>query len=409
MIQNTKPALSPYRWMILFIMWATLFIGVLAQFQMAALAYKIIPDLKLNLSQFSMIFSAPMLPAVFFSLPAGALADRFGVKIVVALGFVFSTIGIYFRYTANDFLTLFILMFLSGLSCALLNANAAKLLGSWFPVEQMGTAMGMYFTSASLGMTIALATTALFPSAKSAYIIAGVVNLAVGILWVALVKAKPEGAPDLPSMPVTKYIGTVGRSKNVWLVGLALMLFMGSNMAFSGNLPNALNGLRGIDPKTAGVMASLVTLGTMLGSFIGPMLSDRIGRIKPFLAPIAILGAALMYLAWISSGVVTWVLLAVLGFLMGVGVPLLMAFPMLLPEVGPVYAGSAGGLIATLQLIGAFFIPAFIVAPIAGTNFETVFILASALFFLYGVITMFLPELGAKARASVEAGTAKTM
>ncbi|MFZ5639488.1 MAG: MFS transporter [Bacillota bacterium] len=406
---QSKPILSPYRWVILFIMWASTFIGVAAQFQVAALAYKIIPDLKLSLSQFSMVLSAPMLPAVFFSLPAGALADRFGVKKVVTVGFVFSIIGVYFRYAAHDFWTLFALMFLAGLSSALLNANVAKLIGAWFPMEQMGTAMGIYFTGAGLGMTVALATSALFPSIKSAFTTAGLVILVIGILWVALVKAKPEGAPDLPAMPVTKYIGKVARSKNVWLVGIALMLFMGCNMAFSGNLSNALNGVRGIDPKTAGLMASLVTLGTVVGSFIGPALSDRIGRIKPFLAPMAILGAVVMYLSWATTGGVTWVLLAVLGFLMGVGLPLLMTFPVLLPEIGPVYAGSAGGLIATLQLIGAFFIPSFIIAPIAGTNFNTLFMLASLSYLLFGLVTLFLPELGAKARAKLDAGSVKAM
>ncbi len=409
MSDNSKPVLSPYRWVILFIMWAATFIGVAAQFQVAALAYQIIPDLKLSLSQFSMILSAPMLPAVFFSLPAGVLADRFGVKKVVTVGFIFSIVGVYFRYAANDFWTLFVLMFLAGLSSALLNANVAKLIGAWFPVEQMGTAMGIYFTGAGLGMTAALATSALFPSIKSAFTAAGFVILAIGILWVVFVKAKPEGAPDLPVMPVTKYIGEVARSKNVWLVGIALMLFMGCNMAFSGNLSNALNGVRGIDPKTAGVMASLVTLGTVVGSLVGPALSDRIGRIKPFLAPVAILGAIVMYLSWATTGAAIWVLLAILGFLMGVGLPLLMTFPMLLPEVGPVYAGSAGGLIATLQLIGAFFIPAFIIAPLAGTNFNTLFILASLSYLLFGVVTMFLPELGVKARVGANSNPAKAM
>ncbi|PKM81041.1 MAG: MFS transporter [Firmicutes bacterium HGW-Firmicutes-14] len=405
MTYSAKQDLSLYRWVILSIMWATIFIGVVAQFQMAALAYRIIPGLKLTLSQFSMILSAPMLSAVFLSLPAGALADRFGVKKTVAIGFVFSTIGIYFRYAAHDFLTLFVLMFLSGISCALLNANAAKLLGAWFPVEQMGTAMGIYLTGPGLGMTVALAATALFPSIKRAYIVAGIINLTVGILWVTFVNGKPAGAPEMSSIPVTKCLGTVGKSKNVWLVGLALMLFMGSNMAFNGNISNALNGVRGIDPKIAGLMASLVTLGTVSGSFVGPLLSDRIGRIKPFLAPIGIFGAIIMYLSWVTSGVASWILLAVLGFLMGTGIPLLMAFPMLLPEIGPKYAGTAGGLIATLQLIGAFAIPSFIIAPIAGTNFNTLFLLASVSYLLFGIVTVFLPEMGAKARAKAGASS----
>lgn len=398
---NDTPKPAPYRWVILMVMWLSTFIGCLAQFQVAALAFKIIPELHLTSSQFALIMSAPMLPAVLLSLAAGSLADRFGVKRVVTLGFAFSVVGVYFRYAATDFTTMFIMMILAGLSSALLNANAAKLLGAWFPMEKMGTAMGLYFSSAATGITVALATSAMFPSSKSAFITAGIFMLVVWIAWMALIKAKPEGAPDPLVMPVSKYIGVVAKSKNVWLVGLGMMFFMGSNMAFSGFLPNALNAVRGVDPVTAGLMASIVTIGTMLGAIVGPAMSDRVGRIKPFLAPVCILGAIAMYASWVvPTGAIMWATLFVLGIFMGISSPLLMAFPMLLPEIGPTYAGTAGGMIATLQLLGAFIIPAFIIIPLAGSNFSMLFGLSSLFFLLLGVVSLFLPELGAKARAN---------
>lgn len=403
MNDQSRSAPSSYRWVILMVMWFATFIGCLAQFQVAALAFKIIPELHLTSSQFALIMSAPMLPAVLLSLVGGSLADRFGVKTVVTVGFAFSVVGVYFRYVATDFTTMFIMMTLAGLSSALLNANAAKLLGAWFPMEKMGTAMGLYFSSAATGITVALATSAMFPSSKSAFIAAGIFMFIVWIAWMTLIRAKPAGAPEMPVMPVSQYLGVVVKSKNVWLVGLGMMFFMGSNMAFSGFLPNALNAVRGVDPVTAGLLASIVTIGTMVGAIVGPAMSDRIGRIKPFLAPVCLLGAVVMYAAWIvPTGVTMWVTLFVLGILMGISSPLLMAFPMLLPEIGPAYAGTAGGMIATLQLLGAFIIPAFIITPLAGSNFSLLFGLSSLFFALLGVVAIFLPELGAKARAKVK-------
>jgi len=397
---NDLPKPSPYRWVILCVMWLAMFIGSLPQFQISALAFRIIPELQLTSSQFALIMSAPMLPSVFLSLVAGSLADRFGVKKVVAVGFAFSVVGVYFRYLATDFASLFSLMVLAGLSSALLNANAAKLLGAWFPREKMGSAMGIYFSSAATGITVALATSALFPTTKSAFVTAGISMLLVYIAWLILIKNKPEGAPEMPRMPISKYIGVVVKSKRVWLVGLGLMLFMGTNMAFNGFFPNALNAVRGVDPVTAGLLAAIVTIGTMVGSIVGPAMSDRIGLIKPFLAPAAILGAVVMYASWIvPTGPVMWLTLFVLGILMGVSLPLLMAFPMLLAEIGPTYAGTAGGLIATLQLFGAFMIPAFVITPLAGTSFNILFGISSLFFALFGLVTLFLPELGVKARA----------
>lgn len=397
MHSNQNVPISPYRWVVVAIMWSTIFIAVTAQFQVAALAFKIIPELNLTSGNYAMVLAAPMLPAVLFSIGAGALADRFGVKKVVAVSFVFSIIGVYFRYIPNSFFGYFSLMFLSGLTPALLNANVSKLLGAWFPREQISTALGIYFTAAGVGMTVALAASALFPTAKSAYITAGIAMFAIWILWLVFIKDKPEGAPELPTMPVLKYIGVAASSRNIWLAGLALMCFMGANMAFVGFLPNALSQVRGINPSQAGVMTSIVTLGVILGNMIGPVMSARVGRIKPFLAPAALLGAVVMYCSWIAPGTSVWLLLFATGALMGISTPLLMAFPMLLPEIGPVYAGSAGGLMATLQLIGAFFIPSFIIAPIAGDNYTLLFALASLFLALLGVVSLFLPELGTRA------------
>lgn len=408
MNESLKTVLSPYRWVILAIMWSAVCIGLAAQFQVAALAYKIIPDFQLTSGQYSMVLTAPMLAGLFFSFAAGALADRWGVKRVVAVGFVFSIAGAFFRFAADNFLELFALMFLAGICPGFLNANVSKLLGAWFPKEHMGIAMGIYFSATGVGMSVALATSALFPTTKSAFITAGLVMLAVWILWMVFIKAKPEGAPDLPVMPVTKYIGVAARSRNVWLVGVALMFFMGSSMAFSGFLPNALHNVRGMSPVTAGFMTSLITFGTIVGSILGPVVSNRIGKMKPFLASVAILGAMAGYSAWVApQGAAMPVLLAVLGIMSGMCAPLLIAFPMLLPEIGPVYAGSAGGIIGTLQVIGAVFIPSFVIAPLAGQNYNLFFSLGSLCFSLVSVVVLLLPELGAKLRAKAGADFAE--
>lgn len=117
-----------------------------------------------------------------------------------------------------------------------------------------------------------------------------------------------------------------------------------------------------------------------------------------------------MYAAWIvPTGAVMWVTLFVLGIFMGISSPLLMTFPMLLPEIGPAYAGTAGGMIATLQLLGAFIIPAFIITPLAGSNFSMLFGLSSLFFLLLGVVSLFLPELGSKARAQVGKTSAQSV
>lgn len=410
MTDHAKQLSSPYRWVILLIMWSTMCVALTAQFQISALAYQIIPDFNLTSGQYGMVLTAPMLAGLFFSFAAGALADRWGVKRVVAVGFVFSIVGTFFRFSAENFLQLFVLMFLAGICPGFLNANAPKLLGAWFSKEQMGMAMGIYFSATGVGMGVALATSALFPSTKSAFITAGVAMLIIWLLWLLFVKAKPEGAPDLPVMPVTKYIGVAAGSKNVWLVGMALMFFMGSSMAFSGFLPNALHSEQGMNPATAGFMASIVTFGTVVGSILGPVISQRTGKLRPFLALVAILGAGAGISAWlVPHGAAMAVLFATLGVMLGMCAPILMSFPMLLPEIGPVYAGSAGGIIGTLQVVGGVCIPSFIITPLAGQNYTLFFALGSLCFLLVSVVVLLLPELGSGSRVKVGADLAGAM
>jgi NNP family nitrate/nitrite transporter-like MFS transporter len=84
---------------------------------------------------------------------------------------------------------------------------------------------------------------------------------------------------------------------------------------------------------------------------------------------------------------------------MGGLMPLLMSIPVQLPEIGPVYAGTAGGFTGTLQLLGAVVIPTYIAAPIAGNNMRLFFLSGGVCMALVFVLVFFLPEPGKKSAA----------
>lgn len=400
MNESIEQRADSYRWLVLLIIFFTHINLNILVFQIGGLASRLIPALHLQPSQLAMVLTVPMLTCAIFGIPAGALADRFGVKSVIAVGLVLSAIGSFGRIGANSFGVLFAWMFILGFGLAFLNANAAKILGAWFPPRQMGMAMGIYIAGAGTGITIALATSALFTSTQSAFMTSAILMLCATVLWILFVKSKPAGAPDLPLQPFTEYLGVAVKSKNVWVGAAAMLFLMGTYVTQSGFLPNALTEAKGIDPVLAGLVASCFTLAFVAGTVIGPIISNRVGLIRPFLAPAAFLAAIAAYLAWtVSFGSFTWVLLIITGFLLGVSVPLIMSLPMLLPEIGPVYAGSAGGIISTLQMAGAFFISSYVILPLAGSNVDRVFLYISIGYLIYGAITLLLPELGSKARA----------
>jgi cyanate permease len=408
-----KPVLEPYRWVILAIAMVAGFIGSYAQFQLPPLAYKLIPALHISSSQFAALMGGPMTGSLFICLLGGNLADRFGVKNVVTIGLILSVIGCTFRYAVTSFWPFFFLTVLAGLASGLLISNIAKLFGPWFPPEQMGTIMGLYMVSPMLAGFSATATTALFTSEAVAFIFSGVICFLILILWMILARNKPKGAPDMPVLSATRYLGKAAQSKGIWLAGACAFFVMGSMMTFSSFLPNVLHDLRGISPVQAAFYGSLATLGGVFGSFLGPLICNRVGVMKPYLVIVSLCGAAITFWSWqLPIGPAIVISLIVAGFLQSAILPLLLSFPMLLPEIGPVYAGSAGGILSTLQVLGAVVVPTFIITPLAGLNSTVLFGLAAVCYALIAIPALLLPELGSRALAaragdvSVKAGHA---
>ena len=101
MDEKQLPKLSNYRWVILAIAALLDAISSYIQFQISALAVQIMPELHISPAQFQGLLMAPMLVAVFLSIPAGSLADKFGAKKIVSFGLVISVLGAYGRLFAD--------------------------------------------------------------------------------------------------------------------------------------------------------------------------------------------------------------------------------------------------------------------------------------------------------------------
>ncbi|NBJ16622.1 MAG: MFS transporter [Dehalobacter sp. 4CP] len=394
---NLKP--SSYRWIILTVTVLNLMVLELGIFQIAGLANRLIPALHITTSQLAMLLTAFMLCSAIVSIPSGALADRFGVKNVVIASLIFSLLGTYGRMSANSFAIAFIWMFLMGFPVAFVKSNLSKLYGAWFPAKEIGMAMGLSVASMSLGMTIAIATSPLFPSVQSAFLFSAIAVTVCAVLWILLIKDKPAGAPDYPSQPVIKYLGVAAKSKFIWIGAIAMAVGMGTFTAQNGFLTNAFIQMKHAVPAQAGLIASTLTFASIIGGILGPTISSRVGLTKPFIVLGPILAGVCAYLSWVVPfGSITAVMLIITGLLLGSTIPLIMTLPIMLPEVGPTYAGSAGGIMSTVQMIGGFIIPAFVIAPLAGTDGTKFILIVAIIYVIFGLVTMFLPELGTKGK-----------
>ena len=67
-----------------------------------------------------------------------------------------------------------------------------------------------------------------------------------------------------------------------------------------------------------------------------------------------------------------------------------MSLRIILPEIGPVSAGSAGGVISTLQTAEAFVISSYIILPLAGKNTDQVFMYIGLGYLVFGLFLLLL-------------------
>src|SRR5512137_1550266 len=77
---------TSYRWVILGIVFTIQFMSSLAFASFGPLAPFLIDDLNINRTQLGLFSSLTYLGSLIFSMPAGWLIDKFGVRILLLLG-----------------------------------------------------------------------------------------------------------------------------------------------------------------------------------------------------------------------------------------------------------------------------------------------------------------------------------
>lgn len=400
-MQQKTPA-SWRKWTILLAVGLIHFVGNFAQYQMSPIASRIIEQMGLTATEYSSAFSAPMAPAIFFSLIVGIVVDKLGVKRPIALSLVLSLIGMVMRVFAFNYVMLYASLFLIGASTMMANVNGSKILSQWFPKEKVGIMLGVAMAMASAGQAAGLATGAMFRTNQIAYIFATALGGVCLAWWLAFARdAHPqqagEGAAKIEAPPTSQCLKVVLKNHYVWIIGVCMLANIAASVVLASMLPTAL-AERGVDSVSAGVVSSIFTIGGLVGCIVIPNLVARNGgKRRLILVAFCAVYALGMWQGWRAPmGAPMFIIMFVTGFCMGGMGPVLTSIPLQLPEVGPLYAGTAGGIISTLQLMGPVIVVPYLITPIANGNYNLYFTLAALCVVLLLVLCIFLPSSVAK-------------
>ena len=384
---------SGYRWLILLLTCGLCFLGNYMQYQVAAYATTIMPQMNIDSVGFSSLFLAPMLAAVFFSLPFGSLGDKLGPKVVIFGGFCVSLAGGAIRILdLANYPAQLVSMFCIGVGMAALTANNAKTLGLWF-ADKTDAAMGIYYAATCFGIAAAQASSALFPSVLMGYAIAEGLLAALTILWGIFGKNVQHDSFIPDGVERDQALRTAFRSRNVWLCAICAAFSLAATTAFSGVLPQALELMRGVNASTAGEMAALTTAAGIVGCLIAPILYGKCRLMRPYLVIVGLLGSISIATAWFASGLKSMgILLAVCGVVTSMMGPVVQALPVSFVEIGTRYAGSAGGIMAEVSLLGSY-APPIGIAAISGCDYNKQMMLIALLYGLSVLPILIIPEI----------------
>jgi len=402
LMNNDAEKYPAYRWVVLGSAWLVLACLVWAWFLIPSLAHYLLLDLNLNQTQFTLLLTAPFLMGIFTPIIGGALGDRFGIRVVIALCALGAGITGIARISATSFTLMFTLMSLYGVCYGVMMPNLPKLVGIWYPSHQAGIANGIILSGLNIGAALGLFTGPLFPGWKTAFVAVSALMLVMATLWVILGRNAPKGITILmPSIITGIKRGIV--SKNVWLIACGQCLFMGAFVGLSGNFLIALEKIHRVNPQTAGAIASLLTWGVTLGNFLVPMVSDKVGLRKIFVSSGALVSATCFILAWyLAPGTATGVFIFAGGLFFGGIQPVLFAILVELPEIGPECLGGTSGVVSTLLNAGGFLIPLLVISPLLAPEtagaYTTGFFITSLIIAIIALLTAFLIETGARGK-----------
>lgn len=388
---------SPYRWIIITIVALMHLVLNFIVIQPGGIAGHIFEGMNVTPSQFAMITTIPFLTGAIFGIPFGILADKYGVRIVTSIFLVVGAIGVIMRIFSTGFAFLMVASFIIGFGLAAVNANVAKLIAAWFPANRIGTMMGIYIGSATLGVAITLGVGALYPGYREAFITAAILMVVLTLLWLLFIKDRPQGAVPPPPESTVAYLKVAAKNRYIWIAAVCMALFVGFGATQNGFITNGLIEYKQADPALAGLIGTTVNAAVLVGSVFWPWLTEKVGRLK-IIIPVAIMAGVFTILGFnlLPFGIGTFICYALVGFCAGGGSPIVMAMPAMLPGIGEKYAGAGGGIISAVMNFSSFFLSSFIIVPLAGGSYSRMFIIIAIGYILFALVYMFLPELGWK-------------
>lgn len=311
-------------------------------------------DLMIDLPSLGVLTSSFLLGAGIFQVPAGIMSARWGPKNTSQLGMLILSLSGIGEGLSPNFPALLASRFLLGLGAALFFSPAIGVLTPMFREEEGGFVLGLYNAMFNVGGGLGLFAWAVLIQAfnwRTGLVLGGVMGLVLVLVGQLVLPQDSVAGQRAGSM------GLAFRSRNIWLIALGVIGVWGGIFTTSQLLPTFLRTVHNIPVDLAGLIASLIMFGSIIGGPLGGHLSDRFRRRKVFILLPGFgtaLGISLIGLVQPDG---LWLLIPSVGFLDAMVFSTMYASASQYPEVGNRYAPLAISIMNSAHILGSFGIP----------------------------------------------------
>jgi len=256
-------------------------------------------DLSLSFTQSGSLGAANIFSYALMQIPAGYLADRYGLKQTFLIG-AFGTTALLFAFGfVADYRQAFLIQTLAGVFHAFLFQSALALLASRFGAERRATAMGLSLVGIFSGQ---LLINSVAPSLaghfnwRFPFLVFGLAGLlsSCAYFWLGRGPAGAEPARQVGVLDALRFF----RDPFMLVCGMIQFIRLGTIQGIAFWLPSLLIDEKGLALGTTGFILALRTLFIAPSNMLGGYLSDKLRQ------PTAIMALSLVVLAVTTAALI---------------------------------------------------------------------------------------------------------
>ncbi|WP_301333507.1 MFS transporter [Mycolicibacterium frederiksbergense] len=260
----------------------------------------------LDLAQAGLLSAMPSFGMVTTLIVWGYVVDRFGERLVLALGSALTAAAAFAAAAVDSLVATGILLFLGGMAAASSNSASGRLVVGWFPPERRGLVMGIRQTAVPLG--VGLGALVIPRLAESRGLTAALLFPAIVCTLAAVVSA--AGVIDPPRPPraeaPTEHLANPYRgSALLWRIHATSVLLVVPQAVLWTFALTWLIADRGWSPESAGVMVGIAQLlgagGRIAAGRWSDIVGDRLRPIRTIAVAAAVTMALLALTDWFGS------------------------------------------------------------------------------------------------------------